>query len=367
MTTVIWSTESVDTSALLLSQALDDVIFNKDPLVDGAANNDVVMSIRDPNNKVIFYGAVALPEWMRDIYDRNRMFNDPSMATLFSNGKLERAFLEAQVTLDNQKATEVTALLNGIRATAYKKLLRDTTYAAVRRVFPEGKLSLVLPTGMLAVNDFETEAEYNARRNNAKYCCKYIDASTKIRLYLGLTDVIRENTHGIIGCSYTELRRLSFRETLCFGCSADVRNHINRQFDEGILTEDMGAGRTQVGWTEEAFLQRNVPDSIADKCHAISSVVHTLFFDRGVDFCAVDISIDTANVAHITNVTLSPSLSMDPVLELVSSYYAELLENGRGVSKDRLIRMIDAFTTTQLAEAVNLLRRGGLLQNNIHV
>jgi len=341
MTTIVWSTESVDTSAMLLAQTLDDVLFTKSPLdVAAQANNqEVVDALRDPENQVIFYGAVSLPEWFRDHhFDPARMFSDPAVSKL----------------LVSRKAVSDVLAARGVLGIKYVQL-GDKNFTRLREDLGR-TFDLVRKPGQTPVATVSSAEEFLAARAGARYACTHIAATRRLRVFMGLPNI---TNGGIIGVSSSEKRALSFMETLTYGCSVDVRNHIERQFLDGTLTEEMGRGRETIAWTEEIHSQANAIEAgLLTSLQTIATAAQASF---KLDFAAFDFVGEANGRLHLSNATTSPSLTNDDVLTMVSAYHRTLLTDGRKVSKDTLLRLIQNLTDDQVDMAARLLRNEGVL------
>jgi len=342
MTTVIWSTESVDTSAMLLAQALDDVVFTKDAEL---RDEELKVIASDLENHIIFYGAVNIPEWfIRDgNLNNDRVFNSPTVTKKFSN----------------RNTVAETLSLHNINTLIYKKINAETSYNSLKEVLGQ-KFDLVVKNGMNVIDTVKNREEYLQKRVGAYYACKHLDAVMKIRLFCGLPDLTDE---GLIGILVSEKRMLSFLEMLTYGSSADVKHHIEQMFLDGHLTEAMGEGKTKEAWTEIKFIgSKQIEENLKIKLKNIAAVLQTIFGVVGKpDFLAVDI-VQTANgELYVTNTTTSPSLTNDNVLQSTASYFDSLIKEGRKMTKERFFKIVQNLTDEQVISAAKLLKQEGLL------
>lgn len=335
MTTIIWSTESVDTSATFLAQGLDDTLFTKAYNDDPGVVNEIITELKHIDSRIIFYGAVKLPEWFEDIFDKDRMFNDPrNTRKLLKRDEVMR-------TLRNRRVTTAS----------YRSVTNESTFTSLCEYFGSRKLDLVVKTGMTVVSTVTTAAEFNAAKANVHYACAHSDPCARYRVYVGTPDI---TNGGVLGALFSEKRVLTFKETLGYGSGMDVRQHIDKLFAEGTLTEDMGIG--QKAWTEESFIP--VEDWENDNVLAqFRNIADTIVSTYSVDFCSVDGVVLPSGTVMITNVTASPSLQNEDVLHAVCSYFDLLLTTGRKVTKDKLLDMVKALSEKEVEELGKLLMK----------
>ena len=339
-TTVVVSTESVDVSAMLLAQTFDDVLFTKTLNENARAADEITDALQDLENQIVFYGVVNMPDWFINQYDKERMFGDPRQA---------RHLL---------RRNDVIARLSdhGVNGVRYYGVNDDTNYTRLRERLGR-KFDLVVRNGMTITHTVSNAEEFNRHKRGANFACKHIDPIKKIRIFLGLSSIIEGD---VLGASLTEKRRLSFQEQLSYGASVDVRNHIQHQFDEGILTEAMGSDQErQNAWTEQ--IHQKVDDMEGGLVASLRAIATAMRVSYDLDFCALDVVGDNTGALYVTNCTASPSLSNGTVLEFVSDYYKELLTNGRVMTKERLVRLVQGLSEEQVINAATLLRREGVL------
>ena len=335
MTTVIWSTESVDTSATFLSQGLDDTLFTKSDNDNPNVVDEVITELKQLDTRVVFYGAVKLPEWFEDIFDKDRMFNDPrNTRKLLKRDEVMR-------TLRNR----------GVTTTSYRPVTNESTFTSLCEHFGGRKLDLVVKTGMTVVSTVTTAAEFNAAKANVHYACAHSDPGARYRAFVGAPEI---TNGGILGALFSENRKLTFKETLGYGSGMDVRQHIDKLFAEGTLTEDMGDG--QKAWTEESYVsvENWGNDNVLAQFRNIADVIIDAY---GVDFCSVDGVVLPTGTVMVTNVTASPSLQNEDVLHAVCSYFDLLLTTGRKVTKDKLLDMVKALSEKEVEELGKLLMK----------
>jgi len=281
-----------------------------------------------------------MPDWFVETYDADRMFNDPRLA---------RALL---------RRNDVIATLgnHGVNGRRYYRVNAETNYTRLRERLGR-RFDLVMRTGMTVTHTVSNADEFNARREGSHFACRHLDPVKKIRIFLGLPSIVEG---GVLGASISEKRQLSFQEQLSYGASVDIRNHIQRQFEEGILSEAMGEGQErQDAWTEQ--VHQKVGDLDEGLLVSLRAIGDAMQQSYNLDFCSLDVIGDNTGALHVTNCTCSPSLSNDTVLEFVSDYFKELLVNGRVMTRERLIRLIQNLSEDQVANAANLLRREGVL------
>jgi hypothetical protein len=336
MTTVIWSTESVDTSAMLLAQTLDDVLFAKGVPNDG----ETFEAVKDSENQIIFYGVVKLPDWFVDHYlNEDRMFNNPlkTASLLRRNNVMERLSL------------------NGVQGMPYYKIREDTTFTSLREKLGR-RFDLVVRAGMTVTHTVDNSSDFNEVRNNVHFACRHVEPVKRIRAFMGMPDI---TDGGLIGITLAEKRKLSFFEQLTFGSSSDARQHIADLFQNGTLDESMGEGNDLVAWTEDMQLPGSkVEEGLAKQLQNIAQIMHSVY---KIDFWSVDVVLEASGNLIVTNMTASPSLQNDTVLDFVSSYYKELLMYGRKMNKDRLLNIIKGMSENQIENAASLLRKEGVL------
>lgn len=333
MTTIVWSTESVDTSATYLSQALDDTLFTKEAHEDRDAGDDITAALLDPENRVVFYGIVRMPEWFEAMYDNNRMFNDPRNA---------RALLRRNEVLDMLRGA-------GHPAARYFRVREDTNYTNIRERVGSRRFDLVVKAGMTVATTVENAGQFNEAKAGIDFACSHIAHSAKYRVYVGAPGL---TNGGIIGATFSEKRRLSFQETVAYGSSAEVRQHLEKLFADGTLAENMGRG--QEAWTEQRFLAVEdwQDENTLDQFRTIAQRVIEAY---NIDFCSVDGVLMNDGRVCVTNVTASPSLQNEDVLHAVSGYFNELLDTGREITKDNLLDMVREMSDEDAAELGRLL------------
>lgn len=341
MSIVVWSTEAADTSAILLAQTMDDVVFTKEAHADPQDDNEETQALREEDAKVVFYGPVHLPAWFVERYDQDRMFNHPDNTArrLLNKARLSR---------------ELTAA--GLPALQYHRVNEESVYTRVRERIGQRSFDVVVKNGMTVVERVNNAGSFDNAKRNVHYACAHIDPVKKFRVYMG---VPTHTDDGLICMSMVEKRALSFFEMLTRNTTTEVRQHIRESFNQGLLTEDMGGGR--VAWTEEQII---TPNQLEDQQlrDTLVRIGNTMRQEYGLDFWAVDVSVTGDNSVYITNALAAPSLQNDAVLEHVSNYFKALLTYGRQMTADRLAEMVRDLTQEQIQRASELLRQEGLLR-----
>lgn len=319
MTCFIVSTESVDTSANLLAEALD-AQFTKDP------------TQKFPSGaQLIFYGVVKTPEGFK--FDTNRMFHTPT-----GTAKL----LKRQDVLNTLK-------LNKFDVMGYARIKKDTTYTQLRNVLGS-KFDVVIKTGLQVVDTVSNASEFDKIKNQVQYACRHLSGKTKrYRLFLGVPDV-----NAVIGASYSEYKNLSFKEALKFGGDESTSDYIDNLFLKGLLAEQMSPQAFR-GWTEEKTV--GTMDLVTDKYYSqFEKLAEVIQKNYKTDFCAVDVVMHGDKMV-ITNITGSPSLQSDKVLELTSEYFKRLMEEGRQFTAADLVKIAESLSPTEINNLGKLLKR----------
>jgi len=319
MNLLIWSTESVDTSAMLLAHAMD-ASFTK------TYDDGVAMMLQDADTKLLCYGAVELPDGIINKYGQDRLFQNPEDARELLK---KNAFFKA--------VRENTSL----GALKYYKIGPDTAYTSIRDKLGK-KFSLSSKIGGSTVAIVSSAAEFKKYQGVAKWAYAHYNYCEKYRVLLGVPDV-----QAVLGASMSKYKTLSFKEAVMFEGNDDAAAHLQNLFDKGILTDDMGSGFD--AWSEEkVYSAEELQDASGHMpvFVSLSEFVHTHY---KVDYCAVDVSVNKAdNKPIVTNVTSCPSLQSEAVLSLTSEYFGKLIENGRDLTREQLISMTNDLDSKQL-------------------
>jgi len=326
---VVWSTESVDTSANLLSEGID-ASFTKAAHGNKKAQGDVAALLRDAETQLIFYGAVKMPAWLK--FDENRMYNNPEASRkLISRSKALQA-LEKK----------------GFNTVKYYKVSGDTGYSRLAERLGK-KFDVVTAPSMHVVGTVASNAEFSKIKKQVQFACVHIPKVTKkYRLFLGLPSLCP-----VLGTTFSEYRTLTFREGLLVGSNEDATAHIENLFEEGLLNEGMGKGFN--AWSEEKHV--SVEDMTDDPnmktFNKLSDTMNSMF---GTDFCAVDV-VQSGKKLIIKNVTASPSLQSDVVLTFVSKYFKDLVEDGRKFTADSIKKLTENLDEAALQNLGKLLKK----------
>lgn len=344
MSIVVWSTEATDTSAILLAQTMDDVVFTKRAHDDPHDANEETQALNEDDTKVIFYGPVRLPDWFAQRYDHSRMFNHPDNTA--------RRFLNKA-----RLSRELAGV--GLPALRYHRVNEESVYTRVREQVGQRSFDVVIKNGMTVVERVNNAGAFDNAKRNVHYACAHIDPVRKFRVYMG---VPTHTDDGLICMSMVEKRALTFFEMLTRNTTAEVRQHIQESFNQGLLTEDMGGG--EIAWTEERII---TPDQLEDQQlrDTLVRIGDTMRRTYDLDFWAIDVSVTGDNSVYITNALTAPSLQNDVVLEHVSNYFKTLLTYGRQMTADRLAEMVRDLTQEQIQRASELLRQEGLLRTAV--
>lgn len=336
MPTIIWSTESVDTSAVLLAQALDGAMCKGDIL----ETTEIAEDIKDNDTNIIFYGAVPMPIWLQNYWNENRMFNLPE---------------KAKLVINRSKTMENLSDL-GIPALKYIKIKENTTYTKIREILGTPSFDLLAKGTFSVYKTVENANAFNQAKatGNVAYACKHLDRKGNYRVFVGLDSIVKG---GIIGFSFSEKRTLSFRELLLYGRSEEAKSNITDLFEKGLLADEMGQGKE--AWSEEKHMP--VAQSDPALVEKISPFISKLQNYYKFDFCAVDFVKDNTNTFFITNITCSPSLQADTILSLVADYFGNVLLGGREVTADSFIKLASTLTDEEAKKAFSLLREANLI------
>lgn len=337
---IVWSTESVDTSAILLAQALD-AEFTKATNIE--PNTALAENIADKNTVIIFYGGVNTPTDLK--FNEDRMYNNPL-------GTKEMA-----------KKIGVLNLLSksNIPAVKYLAIGEDITFDTLLAKLGNN-FNLVTKNGMTIVGTASNRKVYN-NTHNVHYASKFINITKKIRVFFG-----NDGTNAkILGYTLSEKRELSFQEALVQGACEEARIHVTSLFEKQLLNADMGKG--YVGWTEEASVKSPVIVASGDDV-GVYEKLNTVAKNAGnkiyqsfkVDFFSIDLIADVNGDVYVSNVTSAPSLQANTVLDFTRDYFANLAKFGRGISREQLIEITKTFTDEQAALVVKLLRKNKILK-----
>lgn len=334
--TIVWSTEAVDTSAILLSQALD-AVFTKQAHESATASDDVTVALKNESTQVILYGPVALPGWLP--FDNSRMFNKP-----ISGKKMD--------VLNYLRENKMNAL-------KYILIKDDTTYTSLREKLG-AKFDVAVKNSLQVVATVSNAKEFNDLKGKVAWACQHLTSVKKVRFFFGDKDVI---SRGVIGMSFTEKKLLSFREALMYNASEDAKTHVSNLFEHGLLKETMGEGF--LAWTEEKTVGGDALDGNDAVVNSLIAVGELLKKQYSLDFMAIDASVQEDGTVVVTNVTTAPSLQSDEVLSLVSAYFTNLLSFGRTITKEQLIQAAESFSAEQLALLAKLMKKENLIKGSV--
>lgn len=335
---IIWCTESVDNSAMFASQAMDATL-TKEKLNDPEDFSELVQELKDPDNKLLFYGIVKLPEWFEEIYDRDRMFNDPRKC---------RAFLNRKSTLDTLGAMGVSA--------AHYVFVEDKSWSQVREELHTSTVDL-LKGNATKIATVTSSSGFNEHVSNGqvRYACKHIEAVSKFRLFAGVDHL---TSGGLICVTCSFKKKLSYKETLMHGQSGDVKSALESLFEEGLIEEV--PDKCVEAWTEESTVPaEHFEDSLTDTFKDISKKVIGHY---GADFCAIDVVETDNGTLMVTNVTSCPSIQESEVLSPVSAYLVELLSIGRVITKEIIIESISDLSENEVAKIGKMLKELNVLK-----
>ena len=296
-------TDSVDTSAELLAQALDipEENWTKSPL-----SSDV--------QDVLFYGIVKIPE---NVGVGGKVINDPR------KGRKTLAKSTILNVLDE----------NGIPVIKYTAV-KDRSFSDLKKKVGDNKIALVSKQfGMKSVGTAANSGEFAEKTagGHVQYVRKcYPNCEGRYRVFVG-----SDQGKGVIGALVSELRELSFKETCIKDKGEEARGAIVELFANGILSENMGEGIT--AWSEEEFCNAaDLPDTLVSRAKKVLSVL-------GLDFVGVDfmkIKNGAVYSYSVSNVTTSPSLQNDKVLHGVAEHFSYMI-SGKPISRKEIIKMID--------------------------
>ena len=312
----VWYTESVDTSAILLAQALN-------------ANHGPIAPIGADVNKIIFYGIVN--------HGENFMVNKEISFNLPSEG---RPTLHKHTLMSSLRAL-------GINTANYVNI-KDNSFTTVSEALHTRKIALVSKrAGMTVVNTAENATQFRQATANGhvNYAMKAQPIYSKYRVLCGLPETIPEY---ILGGLVAEKRQLSFKETLLLDAGEEAKGHVENLFETGALTEDMGVGTE--AWSEEKF-QTELPANIVSSIKKIQNWA-------SYDFCAFDFVklVSPGEEKYmVTNATTSPSLQNDDVLQAVAEYFRNLVEFGRNYNKESLIKLVGDFNEDQVKKVAEFI------------
>lgn len=332
--TLVWCTESVDNSAMFLSQSLDATMTKKN-FEDVEQDFEMVNLLQDSETNIIFYGLVKMPDWFTsEFYDDVRMFNDPRKC---------RKLLNRADVMDNLR-------VHGIGAVKYIPV-KNKTWTYIRDTLHTSLIDLVKADGTL-VATVENATDYNNHLGGIKYACKHVDAVGRYRVYVGRDHLV---TDGVICFSSTEKKKLSYKETLMLNQSGDVKAALETMFDDGLITEDEDKGVE--AWSETKLVSEQ--DTYYEAYFKnLSSKLISIY---GVDFCAVDVVKLSNGESIVTNTTSSPSIQETEVLEEVSSYFSDLVSVGRKITKEKLVSIVSGLAEDDVLAVAQFLKGVGKL------
>ena len=332
-------TESVDNSAMFLSQGVDGKLVKGVP-TDPNTDEEVFDLFTDTDNKVIFYGLVKLPEWFTEShFDPDRMFNDPRKC---------RAFLNRTKVMDTLRSNSLFA---------FKYIEVDgENWSWVRDTLHTSKVDLVKANTSLVATVTNSE-EYNANLSGVRYACKHVEPTKKYRLFVGHDSVA---DGGIICTTRTIKKKLSYKETLMHGQSGDVKAALEGMFSDGLIESDDSKGVE--AWSEVEVLSPS--DASFDEFDVLKVVASKVISLYCVDFCAIDIVYSNGQYI-ITNITSCPAIQDSEVLPAVSEYFSNLVTTGRKITKEKLVETIMGLTDDEISEVGQLLKGLGKLTKQV--
>lgn len=335
--TIVWSTESVDNSASFLSQAVD-AIMTKKTFIDVEEDIEMISALQDSDTSIVFYGLVKMPDWFTsEFYDDVRMFNDPRKC---------RKLLDRANVMANLRD-------HGIKAVTYIPV-KDRSWTYIRDHLHTSNVDLVNANGTVVANVTNSE-EYNSNLNKIKYACSHIEAVGRSRVFVGRDHLVND---GVVCFTSTQKKKLSYKETLMLNQSGDVKAALESMFDDGLIQEDDTKGVE--AWSEVEVKSEGEGDVHNTFFKAVSSELISLY---DIDFCAVDVVLLSDGTFMVTNVTSCPSVQETEVLEHVSSYFSELVEMGRKITKDKLVDIVsglaedDVLAVAQFLKGMNKLTK----------
>lgn len=349
MTTIVWSTESVDTSAMLLAHALEDAIFTK------TYSEEVAEALVDAGDDatIILYGLVNLP-W-EDIVDDVGQEAADKIRVLHPRTALRELVHRYAVLQLLSEEFDIDTVM-------YRKLRTTTTFQEACNSVGADEVMLVNKAIGNTVGIASTDDEFAAMRTQgATHYCKKIEPVLKARVFLTEPGAPHLGTDGVSFATVSEFKTLSFYELLTKAASEDVKAHLDMLFEHGYLTEDMGKDMDKNGWSEvTGFTDTELLDTFGDTLFATASkVAKAIQHAYGdFDFTAVDLVVVEHNGTRktiVSNVVSSPSLQDDFVLEHASLLFNKLVTVGRQPTKEAIKKMVDLIDEDKLVEAVKAL------------
>lgn len=347
MNIIVWSTESVDTSAMLLSHFLG-----------GTFTKSLTLEVRnilssEEDSAVLFYGQVSLEEDEEEFVYSNatKIYHSPEALGYIS------------------KKNQVNTLLqeNGLHVLKLQRR-RDnwTTFEDLRSRIVGDKVSLFHKKASNQIATVSNQAELDKYIQEATHFSESVTITSAIRGFIG-NPISAKTDEGFICAQRSVLRELSFVELLTKSAPEDIKMYITSLFDSGYLKEEMAEHIDLKGWIDEKLLtytDTEQPDTAAliGICKKVSSCLYghilQLYGQNLLDFAAVDMVYDSiSNEYKIWRMIGSPSLQNNEVLNIAGEYLQFLIENGRSITKDTIKTMVDGLNQEDLVQAFKALHK----------